>query len=164
VQLLKFGNYLEGLYRPCTVSLRKPVCVDLKCLTYTSLAALDLGEEQLLEIHATARDFNAIDGITGLLIFDGIHFLQMVEGPPVAIDDLLERLRRDQRHSGLEVRDEHYAEERLFSGWSMELVRVRSQLLSSREDLAHHLPEGLPPAVRQRVTDMVGKVAAEIEL
>lgn len=51
----------------------------------------------------------------GLLIFNGTHFLQITEGSPHAIDDLVERLRRDQRHSGVEVRDERTIEKRSFS-------------------------------------------------
>ena len=80
--------------------------MDLTSLTYTSLARLDLETSDLEEIHRSARELNALDGITGLLIFNGTHFLQIVEGTHEAIDDLSRRLRRDPRHSGLEVRDE----------------------------------------------------------
>src|ERR1044072_1231819 len=78
----------------------------LKSLTYTSLARLDLEASDLEAIHRTAREANALEGITGLLIFNGTHFLQIIEGAPHAIDELVERLRRDRRHSGVEVRDE----------------------------------------------------------
>ena len=36
----------------------------LKSLTYTSLAAIDLQPEDLEAIHRTARDINALEGIT----------------------------------------------------------------------------------------------------
>ena len=78
----------------------------LKTVTYTSRARLDLTSQDLTDIHETARHFNALDGITGLLIFNGVHFLQIVEGALVAIDSLMERLWLDDRHSALEVRDE----------------------------------------------------------
>ena len=49
--------------------------MDLKSLTYTSLAKLDLTAEDLNAIHRTARELNSLDGITGLLVFNGTHFL-----------------------------------------------------------------------------------------
>ena len=52
----------------------------LTSLTYTSLARLDLQSSDLEEIHRSARELNALDGITGLLVFNGTHFLQIIEG------------------------------------------------------------------------------------
>ena len=96
----------------------------VKSLTYTSLARLDLAADDLEAIHRIARNANALDGITGLLIFNGTHFLQIIEGQPQAIDELVEKLRRDPRHSGVEIRDQRMVEARSFPDWSMELVRV----------------------------------------
>jgi hypothetical protein len=56
--------------------------MSLKSLTYTSLAALDLQPADLEAIHRTARDTNALEGVTGILIYNGIHFLQVIEGAP----------------------------------------------------------------------------------
>jgi hypothetical protein len=135
-----------------------------KRVAYTSLAALDMDEGQLLDIHAEARDLNGIDGITGLLIFNGTHFLQWIEGPPEAIDDLVERLRGDPRHSAFEIREEGLVDERLFGDWAMELVQVRGQRLFSRENLLGSLPAKLPDPFRERVVAMAQQVAAEVQL
>jgi hypothetical protein len=54
--------------------------MSLKSLTYTSLARLDLEAGDLEAIQRTAREVNALEGITGLLIFNGTHFLQIIEG------------------------------------------------------------------------------------
>jgi hypothetical protein len=135
-----------------------------KCIAYTSLAALDLDERQLRDIHDSAKNLNGLDGISGLLIFNGTHFLQWVEGPPQAIDDLVERLRRDPRHSAFEVRDERYSDQRLFGHWAMELVRVRARTFRTRDDLLEKLPANLPASVRDRVVAMAEAVAAEVEL
>ena len=40
-------------------------------VTYTSLARLDLQESDLEDIFLTAREQNALDGVTGLLVFNG---------------------------------------------------------------------------------------------
>jgi hypothetical protein len=135
-----------------------------KCIAYTSLAALDLDERQLRDIHDSAKNLNGLDGISGLLIFNGTHFLQWVEGPPQAIDDLVERLRRDPRHSAFEVRDERYSDQRLFGHWAMELVRVRARTFRTRDDLLEKRPANVPASVRDRVVAMAEAVAAEVEL
>jgi hypothetical protein len=135
-----------------------------KCVTYTSLAALDLSDEQLRGIQEAAHTLNGIDGISGLLLFNGTHFLQWIEGPPDSIDELVERLRRDPRHSGFEIRDERTAEERMFGDWSMRLVRVRSSFMLAQHDVADQLPAGLPNAVRDRIIAMVERISEDVEL
>ena len=136
----------------------------LKSLTYTSLAKLDLDASDLETIHRTAREFNAIEGITGLLIFNGTHFLQIIEGTPQAIDDLVERLRRDPRHSGFEIREERTIETRNFPDWSMELVRVSASYFEARETVAERLPGGVPTVVRDRILKMTEAISGNIQL
>jgi hypothetical protein len=131
----------------------------LKTLTYTSRARLDLGDEDLTAIHQSARHLNALDGITGLLLFDGSRFLQIVEGAEDAIDNLVERLRMDPRHSAFEVRDERYVERRSFPDWSMELLRVSAGYASARDEVATILPDGVAEPVRELVLRMSGQLA-----
>jgi hypothetical protein len=131
----------------------------LKTLTYTSHARLDLSDGELNDIHQTARHLNALDGITGLLLFDGARFLQIIEGAESAIDNLVERLRKDSRHSAFEVRDERYVENRSFADWSMELVRVSAGYRAARDEVATILPNGVSEAVRELVLKMSGEMA-----
>ena len=136
--------------------------MSLKSLTYTSLARLDLEARDLEAIHRTAREVNALEGITGLLIFNGTHFLQIIEGMPAAIDDLVERLRRDPRHSGLEIRDEQMIEQRSFPDWSMELVRVSASYFEARDTVIDRLPEATAADVRDHVIQMTEKISGTI--
>ena len=135
-----------------------------KSVTYTSLAALDMDEGKLLEIHQTAKDLNGLEGITGLLVFNGTHFLQIIEGNPLAIDDLVERLRRDERHSGLEIRDERMTDQRMFERWAMALVRVKGRELRAATDLVDALPDTLPPEIKTRVARMAEEALSSVEL
>ena len=109
--------------------------MDITSLTYTSLARLDLQASDREDIHRAARELNALDGITGLLVFNGTHFLQIVEGTREAVEELLDRLRRDPRHTGLEVRDQHRVAQRSFPDWSMELVRVKAGYFDAKDML-----------------------------
>jgi hypothetical protein len=130
----------------------------LKSLAYTSRARLDLTEDDLHEIHRSARACNALDGITGLLIFDGSRFLQIIEGAEEAIDHLVDRLRADKRHTAFEVRDERFVDSRSFPDWSMELVHVSAEYIRAREEIATKLPTSVAPAVR----DVALRMAKEL--
>lgn len=128
--------------------------MNLTSVTYTSLARLDLESTDLEDIHRTAREQNAMDGITGLLVFNGTHFLQIIEGSEGAIDELLEKLRRDSRHSGFEVRDRRKVERRSFPDWSMELVRVNASYFEAKDTIADLLPNTVPDAIQSRILRM----------
>ncbi len=132
--------------------------MQLKTLTYTSRARLDLTAQDLIDIHESARHFNALDGISGLLIFNGVHFLQIVEGSEAAIDSLLARLRMDGRHSAIEVRDERLIEERSFPDWSMELCQVTTDSFQASGAVEEVLPDGIAPAVRDRILTMTAGI------
>jgi hypothetical protein len=134
----------------------------LKSLTYTSLARLDLAAEDLEAIHRSAREINALEGISGLLIFNGTHFLQVIEGAPQAIDELVERLRRDPRHSALEIRDEREIAERSFPDWSMEMVLVSASYFEARKSVAERLPETVAAHVRERVISMTETISGTV--
>lgn len=134
----------------------------LKSLTYTSLAELDLESSDLEAIHRTARELNALDGITGLLIFNGTHFLQIVEGDEAAVADLVARLRRDRRHSSLEIRDEREIGERSFPDWSMELVRVTASYFEAKDKIAETLPPSIASDVRDRVYRMTEAISGTV--
>lgn len=136
--------------------------MNLKSLTYTSLARLDLTAGDLEAIHRTAMEVNALDGISGLLIFNGTHFLQIIEGAPDAIEELVERLRRDPRHSSVEVRDERMVAERSFPGWSMELVRVSASYFEAKDRIADRLPETIDLSVRERVLRMTEEISGTV--
>lgn len=72
-------------------------------LLYCSVLAQNQMPTVVGQIVAQARRHNTERGITGLLVFDGIHFCQHIEGPREAVLALLERLRQDPRHTGLRV-------------------------------------------------------------
>jgi len=123
-------------------------------VTYTSLARLDLQESDLEDIHLIAREQNSVDGITGLLVFNGTHFLQSSKASESAIEDLIERLRKDPRHTGFEIRDRRKVDARSFPDWSMELVRVKASYFEARDTIADRIPEDVPEAIKARLFRM----------
>jgi hypothetical protein len=132
----------------------------LKSFTYTSRARLDLTQNEVHDIVREARRCNALDGVTGILVFDGSRFLQVLEGAEDAVDSLVERLRRDPRHLAFEVRDERFVEDRSFPSWSMELVRVSAGFMLARDELTTKLPASVSPSVRNLAMQMSDELDA----
>lgn len=136
----------------------------LKSLTYTSFARLDLTADDVGAIHRTAMQLNALEGITGLLIFNGTHFLQVIEGAEEAIDELLHRLRGDRRHDGIEVRDERFIDQRSFPDWAMELVHVKAGYFDAQDQVLARLPDDLSAEVRSQIHKMSALISGTVEL
>ncbi len=132
----------------------------LKSLTYISIASPDISARDVHSIHSTATHLNALDGVTGLLIYNGRQFCQVIEGVESAIDDLIARLRRDPRHSELVVEDERTISEREFPDWSMQLAQVSIDYLAARANIVELLPTTLAPAVRAKIVELIGIISA----
>ncbi|SFM78290.1 BLUF domain-containing protein [Variovorax sp. OV329] len=80
-----------------------PSAEHLHEIFYCSLLAPGESPRTVAGILAQSRQANADKGITGLLIFDGLHFLQQVEGPRDQVQGLMGRITADPRHVGIRV-------------------------------------------------------------
>lgn len=76
---------------------------NLVTLLYTSILAPCALISDVADIARTGRRRNWQDDITGLLVFDGSAFVQLVEGPREPVTALLARLANDRRHCDMDV-------------------------------------------------------------
>lgn len=102
-------------------------------ILYVSTMAPEAPLSVVGEIAAHARIANAVSGITGVLIFDGLRFCQQIEGKHNNVLALMERLYQDTRHSHVEVFHHSPLPERRFKHFSVafadaEEVSVLEQL------------------------------------
>jgi len=87
-------------------------------LLYVSrMATADAGEIE--RIRRQSQTNNERDGITGLLVFDGAAFCQLVEGPQAALVGLRQRLERDSRHVDMRVLHFGPSPARRFPAWRL---------------------------------------------
>lgn len=91
----------------------------MRQLIYVSRATKPMESKDLWEILRASRRNNRTVGITGILLYDAMRFLQVIEGAPPRLDELLARLRHDARHSDLEVLLDRSLDAREFGDWSM---------------------------------------------
>lgn len=92
---------------------------DLIHLVYCSTATHEMSQEELLELLRVARERNLGLQITGMLLYGGGVFLQVLEGLPVAVDMLYKKIERDARHHSLFLLEREPIPERSFPDWSM---------------------------------------------
>ncbi|RYH69252.1 MAG: BLUF domain-containing protein [Alcaligenaceae bacterium] len=71
----------------------------LKSVIYVSKGQGDLSLEHLRDLFPRAWAANDRSGITGVLVYDGAYYLQIVEGARIAVDRLMARIAMDTRHS-----------------------------------------------------------------
>jgi len=89
---------------------------------------------------------NEKNDITGLLLYANGLFLQVVEGPASAIDELMARLARDPRHHGINVLSSTEVTEREFAQWSMGFKHVSQSDLREYPHFAPFFSPDFDPA------------------
>ena len=85
------------------------------------------------DILTKSRSNNPSIGITGNLIYHADLFLQLLEGPHLAVHKLYETILADSRHADIiKLRDET-VNRRLFASWAMKNDSHQSWMLSRSE-------------------------------
>jgi hypothetical protein len=93
-------------------------------LIYISTARPGVDQHEVSRILAKARGRNLADRITGLLVFDGVRFLQALEGDHELVEACYARIRKDERHRAPVTLSERDIEKREFGDWTMAWTRV----------------------------------------
>lgn len=94
-------------------------------VVYDSVMRIPFGQEGEGEIRAildVSQRRNAALGITGVLYSDGAYFVQLLEGPADAVEDVFASILADPRHEDIRVVERGPAERRWFANWHMASV------------------------------------------
>ncbi len=94
-------------------------------LFYVSSARNGITSEDIADIIKSATKYNIENELTGILLYRGGIFLQLLEGDEMAIKSLFEtKIKTDNRHSNIVEFFYIPAETRLFNKWSMAFLEV----------------------------------------
>ncbi len=117
---------------------------------YVSIPTRKFSAEQVNQMSAQFADNNAQRQINGYLYFNGHKFLQYLEGPTRVLDELMQRIREDDRHTmDLELAFDALRA-RVFPDWSMACLTA--------EDLDdRHIEERLEQGIQSLYADGIGK-------
>ncbi|MCB1826599.1 MAG: BLUF domain-containing protein [Candidatus Competibacteraceae bacterium] len=102
-------------------------------LIYVSSATHEMSEEDLLFLLKQARDRNKRQDVTGMLLYAGGNFFQVLEGEDKDVEEIYEAILRDERNTGNIVIVKEDINERTFPFWSMgfkHLTRQNKKLIN----------------------------------
>lgn len=103
----------------------------LTTLIYRSRLCKSVSPRFLNLLTDKAKHFNQTIGVTGILLFDGDYFLQILEGPSDAIDTVFRKVCADSRHNQIVQLMRDYAPERHFGKLGMAVIDMRHQTSES---------------------------------
>ena len=103
------------------VALNDPMA--LRRIIYSSQVAT--GEpptlDDLQHLVFGARNFNGLNGVTGMLWSDGSKFIQAIEGTRIALAEVMERIMHDPLHHNVIIHINMPVLHRGFGDWAMAL-------------------------------------------
>jgi hypothetical protein len=86
---------------------------------YASSAAAGFHESQIPDLLKNARAANEKREVTGMLLYIGGSFFQLLEGEAAAVDSIYTKIGCDPRHTGVTQIIREPILERDFTGWTM---------------------------------------------
>ena len=93
-------------------------------ISYISKATKSMSQDDLEGILRTSRENNARLGITGMLLYGNNTFVQILEGEVKAVNELIDRIKRDTRHTDFQVLKKKTIDRREYADWSMDFKQV----------------------------------------
>lgn len=91
----------------------------MRQIIYISTARLPRDADAFGKIERISQTNNAASDLSGLLLFDGVRFLQVLEGSDDAVEATMTRIKRDPRHVAFVALSDKRVAARSFGGWAM---------------------------------------------
>lgn len=87
--------------------------------------------------------------VTGLLLYNGRNFLQLLEGDVEDLSWVMRRIEGDPRHNGVSIIEDIAVDERACPDWLMRHIHIADEVSERRAKLDAQLPEKLDPNLRR---------------
>ncbi|WP_416881985.1 BLUF domain-containing protein [Marivita sp.] len=100
-------------------------------IVYFSQPTRSMPLSEVRELLIKAQINNHFNDVTGLLLFDGDSFVQVLEGPKDKVMALFEKIARDPRHTQFTTLMEREVPQRDFGQWSMGLAHIEGKHMKS---------------------------------
>ena len=99
-------------------------------VTYISTPTRPMSSDDLMDILNTSRSNNLKVGISGMLLFTGEMFIQILEGEENVVDRLIEIIKKDPRHRDFRVIERKKVMSREYVDWTMGFKRITKDDIS----------------------------------
>jgi len=104
-------------------------------LIYRSKAQPSTLTTQILEIINEAVASNNKVGITGCLVYDRGYFLQLLEGEEDLVYELYKKIKKDARHSNVEILSTGFTKNRIFESWDMGYIEMPHKITGDEKEV-----------------------------
>ena len=121
----------------------------MRSLVYISTATQMFDQAELDALAQRAGAFNEANAITGLLVYNGLNFMQLIEGPDDRIEACMRRIVTDPRHKGVVTVSNRRVETREFPDWGMKAKLV---------------PNGNKDALKRQISDIMQNVSDQVRI
>ncbi|MBU2864569.1 BLUF domain-containing protein [Reinekea forsetii] len=109
---------------------------------YASTASIDFSEKDIELLLEKCRKNNAMLGVSGMLLFEGNSFFQILEGEQKTLEALYKKISLDKRHSHISKIIVEPIDDRDFADWSMGLAPLKMKQLATIEGLNDFFQSG----------------------
>ena len=92
-------------------------------LVYVSNARPGLDQSELDSIMHMSKLRNKLAGVTGVLLFNGLNFMQVLEGERALTINIYDRILKDARHYAVRTIVQEYIYKLTYPAWGMKLKR-----------------------------------------
>jgi uncharacterized membrane protein (DUF373 family) len=127
-------------------------------LTYLSTPAGAISNDDLIDILEKARLNNASLGISGMLLYTGDGFVQVLEGEENVVDDLVKLIKKDPRHKDFRIVERKQIETRAYAEWTMGFKRVEKKDLRNIPGLNKFFETDLEGSVSEDKSELINKL------
>ena len=88
-------------------------------ILYLSSASHLMSDDELFHLLETVREKNKKSGVTGMLLYKGGNFLQLLEGEKDTVEALFQNIEKDPRQTDIVALMKEETNTRAFESWSM---------------------------------------------
>ena len=127
-------------------------------IIYVSKVAPGFGEKDLDPLVTVSARKNAEKDVTGMLVYNGQNFMQLLEGKQRRVEQILDRIAKDERHQDLVVIRKEMDQPRECPDWSMRSFTVPLAGTGAADVVFQSLPEGFRPETRVLFTSFASMV------
>lgn len=106
---------------------------------YTSVQRAGLLRGDLEKLCERASSNNSRFGVTGLLLSNGLEFMQCLEGPDDAVVQTYKLITQDSRHEDIRLLVSDQTQVRLFPNWGMVGMATKPQAVVGAHSIAYAL-------------------------
>ena len=127
-------------------------------LTYISTPTRPMSNDDLMDILTPSRLNNACLGVSGMLLYTGEAFIQVLEGEEKVVDDLVADIKKDPRHKDFRVIERKKINVREYAEWTMGFKRVDKEELRNVPGLNKFFETDLSGSLSGDKSDLINKL------